>query len=131
MACENETLNTLRYANRAQNIENIPIMKSDSRENIVQKLKRELRKLKEENMTLKQKLSYPNMSSGRLPKINSTRNGSSNSSASSETDLYGMLQEYIQENKNLKYEPSFITIFYIRKFFLNFNSNHINLCIVL
>ena len=100
----NETLNTLRYANRAQNIENIPIMKSDSRENVVQKLKRELRKLKEENMTLKQKLNYPNMSSGRLPKIvNSTnRNGSSNSSASSEADLYGMLQEYIQENKNLK-----------------------------
>ena len=101
-ACENETLNTLRYANRAQNIENIPIMKSDSRENIVQKLKRELRKLKEENLTLKQQLGYPNMNSGRLPKINITRNGSSNSNASSESDLYGMLQEYIQENKTLK-----------------------------
>ena len=54
--CENETLNTLRYANRAQNIENVPLMKSDSRENIVLKLKRELRKLKEENLTLKQQL---------------------------------------------------------------------------
>ena len=42
------------------------------------------------------------MNSGRLPKINTTRNGSSNSNASSESDLYGMLQEYIQENKNLK-----------------------------
>jgi kinesin family protein 12 len=101
---EQETLNTLRYANRAQNIENIPIVKTDSRENVVQKLKRELRKLKEENQTLKQKLNYPNMSSGRLPKIavSHNRNGSSNSSASSEADLYGMLQEYIQENKNLK-----------------------------
>ena len=103
---EQETLNTLRYANRAQNIENIPIMKSDSRENVVQKLKRELRKLKEENMNLKQKLNYPNQSSGRLPKIAVTvpvgRNGSSNSIASSEADLYGMLQDYIQENKNLK-----------------------------
>lgn len=103
---EQETLNTLRYANRAQNIENIPMMKTDSRENVVQKLKRELRKLKEENMTLKQKLSYPNMSSGRLPKIPVNRNNSSNSSASSEADLYGMLQEYIQENKNLKSENS-------------------------
>lgn len=73
---ENETLNTLRYANRAQNIENIPIMKSDSRENIVQKLKRELRKLKEENQTLKQQLGYPNVNnSGRLPKIVTARNG--------------------------------------------------------
>ena len=110
-ACENETLNTLRYANRAQNIENIPIMKSDSRENIVQKLKRELRKLKEENQTLKQKLCYPNnttssTTSGRLPKIVTARNGSSNSNASSESDLYGMLQEYIQENKTLKSENS-------------------------
>lgn len=122
--CENETLNTLRYANRAQNIENMPIMKSDSRENIVQKLKRELRKLKEENLTLKQQLGYTNGHitnhlnnvnnniSGRLPKIastngiNSGRNGSSNSNASSESDLYGMLQEYIQENKTLKSENS-------------------------
>lgn len=83
-------------------------MKSDSRENVVQKLKRELRKLKEENMNLKQKLNYPNQSSGRLPKIavSHGRNGSSNSIASSEADLYGMLQDYIQENKNLKNENS-------------------------
>ena len=26
--CENETLNTLRYASRAQNIENIPLIKT-------------------------------------------------------------------------------------------------------
>lgn len=90
-----ETLNTLRYANRAQNIENVPLMKSDSRENIVLKLKRELRKLKEENYSLKLQLGYINGSanksphpavntstnssnnnSGRLPKINTNRNGS-------------------------------------------------------
>jgi hypothetical protein len=77
-SCENETLSTLRYANRAQNIENVPLMKSDSRENIIQKLKRELRKLKEENHTLKTQLgvgvgSSLNSSTGRLPKI--SRNG--------------------------------------------------------
>lgn len=118
-----ETLNTLRYANRAQNIENVPLMKSDSRENIVLKLKRELRKLKEENYSLKMQLGYINGSanktsphpvnlststnnSGRLPKINSNRNGSSNSTTSSDSDLYGRLQEYIQENKTLKNENS-------------------------
>jgi len=42
----------------------------------VQKLKRELRKLKEENQTLKQQLGYPNVNnSGRLPKIVTARNG--------------------------------------------------------
>lgn len=125
MSNEMETLNTLRYANRAQNIENVPLMKSDSRENIVLKLKRELRKLKEENYSLKMQLGYINgsaaaktsphpvnlsgsssNSSGRLPKINSNRNGSSNSTTSSDSDLYGMLQEYIQENKTLKNENS-------------------------
>ena len=54
-------------------------MKSDSRENIVQKLKRELRKLKEENLTLKQQLGYPSVNnSGRLPKIVTARNGKKN-----------------------------------------------------
>lgn len=128
MSNEMETLNTLRYANRAQNIENVPLMKSDSRENIVLKLKRELRKLKEENYSLKMQLGYingstaktsphpvnlnggsgggSNSNSGRLPKINSNRNGSSNSTTSSDSDLYGMLQEYIQENKTLKNENS-------------------------
>jgi kinesin family protein 12 len=104
VSCENETLNTLRYANRAQNIENVPLMKSDSRENIIMKLKRELRKLKEENMTLKQQLGMSNTT--RLPKLANHRNGSSNSNASNESDLYGMLQEYIQENKTLKNENS-------------------------
>lgn len=53
-------------------------MKSDSRENIVLKLKRELRKLKEENHSLKVQLGYINApnNSGRLPKIVQTnRNG--------------------------------------------------------
>lgn len=109
MTCENESLNTLRYANRAQNIENVPLAKTDSRENIVIKLKRELRKLKEENHVLKKQLGVPNASiasssSGtRFPKI---RNGSSHSSASNETELYGKLREYMKENKNLKNENS-------------------------
>lgn len=112
MTCEHESLNTLRYANRAQNIENVPLAKSDSRENIILKLKRELRKLKEENHTLKLQLGYSNVTSTsisngqRLPKINTTRNGSSNSTASSESELFGKLQEYIQENKTLKSENS-------------------------
>jgi kinesin family protein 12 len=126
--CESETLNTLRYANRAQNIENVPLMKSDSRENIIQKLKRELRKLKEENHTLKTQLglsgvgasssnnalassgtglntSTSNSGSGRiLPRI--VRNGSSHSNASNDSSLYSKLQEYINENRSLKTENS-------------------------
>lgn len=114
-SCESETLSTLRYANRAQNIENVPLMKTDSRENIIQKLKRELRKLKEENHTLKTQLgvtavntsttgSSLNVGTGRLPRI--ARNGSSHSNASTDSSLYNKLQEYMHENKTLRTENS-------------------------
>ncbi|CAF1278825.1 unnamed protein product [Adineta steineri] len=54
--CENESLNTLRYANRAKNIENVPIVKTDSKQNVINRLKLEVRKLKDENYQLKKKL---------------------------------------------------------------------------
>ena len=54
--CESETLSTLRYANRAKNIENAPIIKTDSKENVINRLKREVRKLKDENYELKRSI---------------------------------------------------------------------------
>ncbi|CAF5087853.1 unnamed protein product, partial [Rotaria socialis] len=41
--CENESLSTLRYANRAKNIENAPLIKTDSKENVINRLKLEVR----------------------------------------------------------------------------------------
>ncbi len=69
------------------------------------KLKRELRKLKSENQTLKQQLGGPSPvmvtnSATRLPKL--VRNGSSTSNASTDSQLYGKLREYMSENKTLK-----------------------------
>lgn len=112
--CENETLNTLRYANRAQTIENAPLVKIDSRQNVIEKLKRELRKLKNENQSLKMKLessSSPilynqnsaNNSTRMLPRL-ASRNGSSHSTASNESELFDKLKEYMAENKTLKSE---------------------------
>lgn len=49
-------MSTLRYASRAKFIENAPIIKTDSKENVINRLKREVRKLKDENYQLKQKL---------------------------------------------------------------------------
>jgi uncharacterized membrane protein YdfJ with MMPL/SSD domain len=60
-------MNTLRYANRAKNIENAPIVKTDSKENVINRLKREVRKLKDENHSLRQKLGGP--PSNQLPRL--------------------------------------------------------------
>lgn len=67
IGCESESLSTLRYAYRAKNIENAPIIKTDSKENVINRLKREVRKLKDENYQLKQKLG--NQSSTQLPRL--------------------------------------------------------------
>ncbi|CAF0890601.1 unnamed protein product [Rotaria sp. Silwood1] len=65
--CENESLSTLRYANRAKNIENVPLIKTDSKENVINRLKLEVRKLKDENHELRQKLGV--QTNTNLPRI--------------------------------------------------------------
>lgn len=69
-SCENESLSTLRYAHRAKNIENAPIIKTDSKENVINRLKLEVRKLKDENKELRHKLGLNN---NNLPRLK-TRN---------------------------------------------------------
>ncbi|CAF2392363.1 unnamed protein product [Rotaria sp. Silwood2] len=92
-SCENESLSTLRYANRAKNIENAPIIKTDSKENVINRLKREVRKLKDENHELKQKLG---IQANALPKIKnrSSESGSLTSMRSSASiDPYDSRQD--------------------------------------
>ena len=87
-SCENESLSTLRYANRAKNIENAPVVKTDSKENVINRLKREVRKLKDENYELRQKLGGK---SSVLPKVKSRNfdSGSQSSMRSSaSSDVY-------------------------------------------
>ncbi|CAF0799890.1 unnamed protein product [Rotaria sordida] len=92
-SCENESLSTLRYANRAKNIENAPIIKTDSKENVINRLKREVRKLKDENHELRQKLGYQG---NTLPKIK-TRSADSGSLTSMRSaasmDIYDSRQD--------------------------------------
>lgn len=65
--CENESCNTLRYASRAKNIENAPIVKTDSKLNVITRLKLEVRKLKGENHELRRQLT----GMGTLPRLKS------------------------------------------------------------
>ena len=87
-SCENESLSTLRYANRAKNIENAPIVKTDSKENVINRLKREVRKLKDENYELRQKLGH---SASTLPKLknrNSDSGSQTSMRSSASSDVY-------------------------------------------
>lgn len=73
-------MSTLRYANRAKNIENEPIVKTDSKENVINRLKLEVRKLKDENYELRQRLGPGN----NLPRLK-TRNYDSGNDFSRKT----------------------------------------------
>ncbi|XP_065054952.1 kinesin-II 85 kDa subunit-like isoform X1 [Rhopilema esculentum] len=54
-----DTLNTLRYANRAKNIKNKPVVKMDPREQLIISMKREMKLLKAENAYFRQQLNIP------------------------------------------------------------------------
>lgn len=142
-----DTMNTLRYANRAKNIKNKPIVKMDPREQVFQRIKRELKLLKAENTYFRKQLGVPysesqiiltpNQIEGELTEnesgtlspaigadtlssIESSRNNSCKDftlkddfeprattaiyALGAKNGLYGMLQEYMNENESLKTE---------------------------
>ncbi|CAF3654666.1 unnamed protein product [Rotaria sordida] len=87
--CENESLSTLRYANRAKNIENAPLVKTDSKENVINRLKLEVRKLKDENYELKQKLGVQtNYSLPRIKNRNHDLGSQASIHSSGSSDVY-------------------------------------------
>eukprot|EP00794_Sanderia_malayensis_P014072 gene14072-15539_t len=58
-----DTLNTLRYAKRAKNIKNKPIIKMDPREQLIISMKREMKLLKAENNYFRAQLNIPSSDS--------------------------------------------------------------------
>ncbi|XP_023930806.1 uncharacterized protein LOC106161497 [Lingula anatina] len=65
-----ETMNTLRYANRAKKIRNKPVVQIDPRESLLISLKKELKVLRQENHYLRQQLNFPDKPKGKLAKGN-------------------------------------------------------------
>ncbi|XP_072044645.1 uncharacterized protein [Amphiura filiformis] len=57
--CVSESLNTLRYANRARRIKNKPVVRMDPREKLILSLKREVKLLRNENHYLRERLKFP------------------------------------------------------------------------
>ncbi len=92
-SCENESLSTLRYANRAKNIENAPVVKTDSKENVINRLKREVRKLKDENHELRQKLGSQLTILPKLKMRNSDSGSQSSMYSSASSDVYDTRQD--------------------------------------
>ncbi|CAF1377979.1 unnamed protein product [Adineta steineri] len=92
-SCENESLSTLRYANRAKNIENAPIVKTDSKENVINRLKREVRKLKDENYELRQKLGKEPSILPKLKNRNSDSGSQTSMHSSASSDVYDTRQD--------------------------------------
>ncbi|CAH1801712.1 unnamed protein product [Owenia fusiformis] len=68
-----ETMNTLRYANRAKKIKNKPVIRMDPREKLIMTLKREVKTLRQENVYLRQQLDFPDRPKGQQLKENDPR----------------------------------------------------------
>ncbi|XP_064612228.1 kinesin-like protein KIF12 [Liolophura sinensis] len=111
-----ETMNTLRYANRAKKIKSKPVVKMDPREKLILTLKREIKVLRNENHYLRQQLEFPAKPKGQLQKENDERlvqfmkeqkqkTGKPNGTQT-DSGLYEMLQEYMVENESLRGENS-------------------------
>jgi hypothetical protein len=58
-----DTVYTLRYANRARNIKNKPVVKMDPREQLINRLKHEVKFLKAENAYFREQLGVPSSES--------------------------------------------------------------------
>lgn len=82
-------MSTLRYASRAKFIENAPVIKTDSKENVISRLKHEVRKLKDENYKLKQRLGgQPSNAGPRMKNRNYDGGSQASLHSNGSTDTY-------------------------------------------
>uniref|UniRef100_H3A8I2 Kinesin-like protein n=1 Tax=Latimeria chalumnae TaxID=7897 RepID=H3A8I2_LATCH len=117
-----ETMNTLRYASRAKRIKNRPVAKMDQKEKLIIGLEEEIKALQMENLFLRQQLQLPSAGKKNQAVKRSKAEGLTKSKLLSkgesveaeetlsrlqpfpEQSLYGMLQEFMIENENLRCE---------------------------
>uniref|UniRef100_A0A4X2LHM6 Kinesin-like protein n=1 Tax=Vombatus ursinus TaxID=29139 RepID=A0A4X2LHM6_VOMUR len=92
-----ETLNTLRYASRAQRVTTRPMPKDPLGPQCLG-LEEEIQQLRQENLMLKQRLEQP--LGHRASRSKGSRSGWA------ERSLYGMLQEFMLENQELREEKN-------------------------
>ncbi|XP_074067265.1 kinesin-like protein KIF12 isoform X2 [Macrotis lagotis] len=112
-----ETLNTLRYASRAQQVTTRPMPKGPLGSQSL-RLEEEVQQLRQENLMLKQRLQQPlshsNTKTGKETYNNEFMNRRQRAASRSKgsqsgwakRSLYGMLQEFMLENQQLREEKS-------------------------
>ncbi|TFK00395.1 Kinesin-like protein KIF12 [Platysternon megacephalum] len=114
--CLTETLRTLRFAGRAKKVTTKPVAHRVSREKLLQSLEQEIQTLREENLSLRQQLRLPRiLSEGTAPTQLPECQGESHAPgqrgaprrapSSARRSLYGLLQEFVLENEQLRREP--------------------------
>ncbi|XP_022248090.1 kinesin-like protein KIF12, partial [Limulus polyphemus] len=102
-----ETISTLRYASRAKRIKTKPIVRMDPREQLIMSLKREVKLLRMENTYLRQQTNLVNginviMNQGG--REITVEDGNTGNQKELEKDLTTMVNNYMQENENLRAE---------------------------
>ncbi|XP_050785656.1 kinesin-like protein KIF12 [Gopherus flavomarginatus] len=122
--CLPETLRTLRFAGRAKKVTTKPVAQRISREKLLRSLEQEIQALREENLSLRQQLQLPRILGGstathtaptQLPEYQEESHAPGQRGAPrrapglARRSLYGLLQEFVLENEQLRREPILLT----------------------
>ncbi|XP_039363463.1 kinesin-like protein KIF12 [Mauremys reevesii] len=119
--CLPETLRTLRFAGTAKKVTTKPVAHRISREKLLRSLEQEIQALREENLSLRQQLRLPRILGGstathtaptQLPECQEEshapgqRGAPRRAPGSARRSLYGLLQEFVLENEQLRHLES-------------------------
>ncbi|XP_044850207.1 kinesin-like protein KIF12 isoform X6 [Mauremys mutica] len=119
--CLPETLRTLRFAGRAKKVTTKPVAHRISREKLLRSLEQEIQALREENLSLRQQLRLPRILGGstathtaptQLPECQEEshapgqRGAPRRAPGAARRSLYGLLQEFVLENEQLRHLES-------------------------
>ncbi|XP_030392864.1 kinesin-like protein KIF12 [Gopherus evgoodei] len=119
--CLPETLRTLRFAGRAKKVTTKPVAQRISREKLLRSLEQEIQALREENLSLRQQLQLPRILGGstathtaptQLPECQEESHAPGQRGAPrrapglARRSLYGLLQEFVLENEQLRHLES-------------------------
>ncbi|XP_063713738.1 uncharacterized protein LOC134841636 [Symsagittifera roscoffensis] len=104
-----ESLNTLRYANRAKKIKNKPFVVMDPREKEIVSLRREVGALRGENEYLRSQIDLPKEQTITQLALKSARLKLSEQEGDESASLYEMVQAYMIENEQLRRDATELT----------------------
>ena len=101
----NETLNTLRYASRAKRIHNRPVIQMDPREELIMRLKEDVKKLQTDNDSLRQTIMELSMgNTDVLKKADGAKPSLTRTNSKVDEASGALVAKLMEENKDIHHK---------------------------